>query len=158
MRVYIASDHRGFALKKEIMLYLVSKKYDVEDVGNTMLDVHDNYPEYVAKLSNSLDKETDRGIVLCGSGVGVSIAANRYSHIRCALGFDEKQIERARQDDDVNVLAIASDFASIELSKNLVDTFLTTAFKNEEKYIRRLEKLNEHSHDNCAGCSCHNKG
>jgi len=158
MRVYIASDHRGFALKKEIMLYLVSKKYDVEDVGNTMLDVHDNYPEYVAKLSNSLVKETDRGIVLCGSGVGVSIAANRYSHIRCALGFDEKQIERARQDDDVNVLAIASDFASIELSKNLVDTFLTTAFKNEEKYIRRLEKLNEHSHDNCAGCSCHNKG
>ncbi|MCR4329627.1 MAG: RpiB/LacA/LacB family sugar-phosphate isomerase [Candidatus Roizmanbacteria bacterium] len=154
MRIYIAADHRGFSLKNDLVHYLVSKKYDVKDESNKELDIHDDYPDFVFSLSENMTQVTDRGIVICGSGVGVSISANRYSHIRCALGFDVTQIKDARQDEDVNVLAIASDFASFELSKSLVDIFLTTQFKNEGKYIRRLEKLNEHSHDDCAGCSC----
>lgn len=155
MYIYIAADHRGFSLKSDLLHYLVSKKYVVKDVGNIKHDMHDDYTDFVFSLSENMTSDADRGIVICGSGVGVCVAANRYPHIRCALGFDSQQIMNARQEDNVNVLSLAADFISLEMAKNYTDTFLSAQFKNEEKYIRRLKKLNEYSHGNCSGCSCH---
>lgn len=154
MHIYIASDHRGFTLKKDLAQYLSSMKFVVKDVGNTILNMQDDYPDFVFQLVNRLNSAEDRGIVICGSGVGVSVAANRHEHIRCALGFDTKQITSARQEDDINVLALGADYITLEVAKELTHTFLTTQFKNEEKYIRRITKINEHTHGNCSGCTC----
>ena len=155
MHVYIVADHRGFRLKKELLQYLALKKYIVEDLGNKTHDTQDDFPDFVSKLANTMQSDDDRGIVICGSGVGVCIAANRYPHIRCALGFDTKQIASARQDDAINTLALAADFTSFDMAKQYVDIFLSTQFKNEEKYIRRINKINEHAYGNCSSCTCH---
>lgn len=159
MEVFIAADHRGFKLKQEIIKYLKIKGYKVKDCGNTKLDPNDDYPDFVYELymqmTTSLDGDKARGIVICGSGVGVDIAVNRYKELRCGLCASQQQAKDARAHDNINVLAIAADYTNLEKVKKIVDVFLHTDFSNHPRHIRRLQKVNDYAERcNCTHCTC----
>ena len=148
MRVYIGADHRGFKLKEEIKKYFYENGIEYEDLGAYEFDPKDDYPIYAGrvaeKISNALDNaEEARGILLCGSGVGVDIVANKFDNIRSGLGINAEQVAQARRDDDVNVLAIASDETSEQVAREMVKAFLETEFEPSEKHNRRLDEIEE---------------
>lgn len=143
MTVFIGADHRGFELKNKLIEYLQNKEIRVEDMGNYEYDPHDDFPDYANKVAEAIlqNKKDFLGIVICGSGVGVSVAANRHKGVYCALGFSMDQVEKARQHDHINMLALPADYLSEDQVKNLVDRFLTTEVIHEDKYMRRLQKI-----------------
>ncbi|MEK7078633.1 MAG: RpiB/LacA/LacB family sugar-phosphate isomerase [Patescibacteria group bacterium] len=143
MTIFIAADHRGFELKNKIIEYLHEKNTRIEDLGNYQYDPQDDYPDFARKVSQAVLQNTKEffGIVICGSGVGVSIVANRFPGIRCAIGFKKEQVIHARENDSVNVLALPSDYIDFEITKELIDVFLKTHPKQEEKYTRRIKEL-----------------
>lgn len=143
MPVFISTDHRGFELKNKLVEYLQENNIRVEDLGNYSYEPLDDYVDFVKKVVQAVQQnpQENRGIVICGSGIGVSIAANRYKHIRCGLALSESQVKHARENDHINMLALASDFTELDSAKNYIDLFLRTEPKQEEKYLRRIEKL-----------------
>jgi ribose 5-phosphate isomerase B len=147
MIIYIGSDHGGFELKKKLVEYLQSKNIEVKDVGAYELDPLDGYPDYAAKVASAVadanDADNVRGILACRNGVGMDIVANRFKGVRSALGFDAYQVQKAREDDNVNVLALPADFISFEKAAELVDAFLNAKMKTIEKYHLRLKKIDE---------------
>src|SRR3990167_2156290 len=107
MKIYLGADHRGFQLKEELKQFLETN-YDVEDCGAFEKIESDDYTDFAIKVAEKVSSnEGSRGIVICGSGVGVDITANKFPKIRCGLGINREQIKAARNDDDVNVLALA---------------------------------------------------
>lgn len=145
MKIYIGSDHRGFELKNQLFSWLSDNGYDIYDTTK-IFNKDDDYPLMVESLVGMMKENglnDSRGIVLCGSGVGVDIAANRFEGIRCALGFDESQVKHARDHEDVNVLALAADEIDVELATKLVQIFLETAALNEPRMVRREKQLDE---------------
>lgn len=171
MTIFIGADHRGFKLKEELKAWLSEEGHEVVDCGNTKHDPEDDYPDFgkavaqrviantssviasharggakQSKSGETLRQAQDdnaKGIVLCGSGVGLCIAANRHRGIYCALAFDEKQIYHARRNDHINMISLPSDFVDLEKAKKLVNVFLETELVAKEKYIRRLKKMDE---------------
>jgi len=154
MTIFIAADHRGFELKNKIIDYLHEKNIRVEDMGNYQYDPEDDYPNFAKKVAQAVlqNPKDFLGIVICGSGVGVSIVANRFKGIRCALGFSYNQVKHAKENDHINVLALAADYfkdgneensSGLEQVKKLVDIFINTQPKMEERYLRRLKKIDE---------------
>lgn len=149
--IYIAADHRGFALKEKIKEWLNEWKEEYEDLGNDHLDPGDDYPDFAAAVakrvkewkSERAGEEKAIGIVICGGGVGVDIAANRHQGIRCGLGFSVEQVKAARNDDDINCLAIPADYLSEELVKEIVRAFLETKFSGAERMKRRIKKIDQ---------------
>lgn len=143
MTIFIGADHRGFELKNQLIEYLQEKNIRVEDMGAYEYDRHDDYPDMASRVAQAVSQNSQEflGIVICGSGVGVSIAVNRTKGIRCGLGFSAKQIEDARAHDHINVLGLPSDFISIEAAQELVDAFVTTTPFQKEKYLRRIQKI-----------------
>lgn len=141
--IYLGADHRGFELKEKIGKWLTEHSFEFEDLGALEYDHDDDYFDYAYAVAEKVQKspETNRGIVICGSGVGVDIVANRFDGIRCGLGFAEDQIHAARRDDDINVLAIPADNCDDNLALKLVEKFLETSFAKSDRYQRRLEKL-----------------
>lgn len=144
MTIFIGADHRGFELKNKLIDYLHEKDIRIEDMGNYSLDPKDDYSDYANKVAVAVlqHPESHLGIVICGSGVGVCISANRHKGISCALGFDETQVTHARENDHINVLSLPSDYVDFEKAKTLVEAFLAAKPKLEEKYLRRVRKLN----------------
>jgi len=140
MLLYLAADHRGFNLKEQIKPWLVKEGYQVKDMGNSQFDAGDDYPDFVLKLAREM-KAGDRGILFCGSGIGMAIAANRFPHLRCGLGFNREQVEHGRKNDDINCLSLPADFLSFKEAKDLVRVFLKTEFDKKESHRRRIEKL-----------------
>ncbi len=135
MKITIGSDHRGFELK----LKIIKKFTDIEwlDVGTDSQDRTD-YPIFAKKVCNNiLDGKTGLGILICGSGVGMSIAANRFENIYAALCWDERVAESAKADDNANVLVLPSDFVSDDQAFSIIKTWLSTEFK-EGDYQKRL--------------------
>ena len=152
MTIFIAADHRGFELKNQLIEYLHEKNIRIEDLGNYQLEPEDDYPDYAKKVAQAVQQnlENHLGIIICASGVGVTIVANRYKGIRCGLGFDVEQIKHTRENDHINVLAIASEYPTkldngpgFEKVKNFVDAFLETQPNKQDKYLRRIKKLDE---------------
>ncbi len=145
MTIFIGADHRGFELKNKVIEYLQEKNIRVQDLGNYEYDPEDDNPDYAQKVAEAVlqNPEDFLGIVICGSGVGVSIAANRFKGIRCALGFNEEQITHARQNDHINALALPSEYVDFETTKKFIDTFITTQPALKKKYIRRAKKMDE---------------
>lgn len=143
MTIFIGTDHRGFELKNKLMEYLQEKNIRVEDMGAYEYDAEDDYPDFSMKVAKAVLQKPEEfyGIVICGSGVGVSIAANRFKGIRCVLGFDPEQVKHARENDHVNVLAIASEYADFEEAKAMINAFLEGQQIMKEKYLRRAKKL-----------------
>ncbi|NTU46018.1 RpiB/LacA/LacB family sugar-phosphate isomerase [Candidatus Roizmanbacteria bacterium] len=145
MTIFIGADHRGFALKEELLEYLQSKNIRVEDMGSYEYNATDDYADFARPVAQAvLQNPTDyRGIVICGSGIGVSEVANRFKGIYCALGFDERQVEHGRTHDNINVLALPSDYIDTEKAQRMVDIFIETAANVGEKYDRRQQKLDQ---------------
>lgn len=146
MNIYLAADHGGFNLKQQLLNDL-PKQYTVIDCGNQKLEPEDDYPDFVANLAQKmLNDQLSMGIVICRNGVGVSIAANRFPHLRCGLGFNDEQIRRARRDDNINVLALPADYLNLDQAKSLINLFLETEYSGLERYSRRLAKVNNLDH------------
>lgn len=146
--IYLAADHRGFQLKEKIKQWLVEWGYDHEDLGAFELDPADDYPLYAKKVAESMDELDDRGILICGSGVGVDEVANKFDGIRSGLAISKEQIKSARNDDNINVLALAADFISEDEAREIVKTFLDTEFADEERFNRRLKEIGDIEDDN----------
>jgi RpiB/LacA/LacB family sugar-phosphate isomerase len=140
---FIATDHRGFELKNKLVEYLQEKDIRIEDFGNYKLDPEDDFPDFVQKVAQAVQQSPDDnlGIVICGSGIGVSISVNRFKNIRCGLALNLNQVQHGRENDHTNILAIASDYTDFETAKKYVDTFLTSQPKSAEKYSRRIKKV-----------------
>ncbi len=117
-------------------------------MGAFEYDPADDYPIYAKKVAESMVEPEDRGILVCGSGVGVDEVANKFDGIRSGLAINKEQIFSARNDDDINILALASDFTSEEESKEIVKTFLDTEFADEERFNRRLKEVGEIEEEN----------
>lgn len=143
MPVFIATDHRGFELKNKLVEYLQEKDIRIEDFGNYKFDPEDDFPDFVQKVAQAVQQNPNEnlGIVICGSGIGVSIAVNRFKNIRCGLALNVDQVQHGRENDHTNILAIASDYSDFETAKKYIDTFLSSYPKMAEKYSRRIKKV-----------------
>jgi ribose 5-phosphate isomerase B len=142
MKIYLGADHRGYQLKEKIARFLFEKGYSFEDMGALSFNPDDDYPVFAEKVASMVASEPEnKGILICGSGVGVSIVANKFDNIRAGLGISEKQVESSRKDDDINILALAADFTNETEALKMVLAFLETRFSGEEKHKRRLEDI-----------------
>lgn len=145
MIIYFGSDHRGFELKEFLKEAVQGQGYEMYDLGNTVYDEKDDYPDFAAAVAKkvSLDPEGSRGILLCGSGAGVDVVANKFPNVRSTLALSTDQVFDARHDDDINVLSFAADFTAKPDAQKMVQLFLTTPFGNEERHQKRLDKISE---------------
>lgn len=142
MRVSIGSDHAGYNLKKKIIDFLTEKGYEITDEGTDSPDKSVDYPDFAKKVSfDVVNKKADRGIIICASGVGASVAANKIKGIRAGLCHDTYSAHQGVEHDDMNVLCMGSKIIGEELAKEIVISFLNARFSNEERYIRRLKKV-----------------
>lgn len=141
MRVVIGSDHAGYQLKEILLDYLHKNGYEVIDIGTHNTDPVD-YPDFADSLGKSiLEGRADRGVLICGSGVGASVAANKIPGIRAGLCHDTYSAHQGVEHDDINVLVIGARVIGPELARELVTTFLGARFTKEARHLRRLEKL-----------------
>lgn len=141
--IYLGADHRGYNLKETLVAYLKELNYEFNDLGALELNPDDDYPDFTLAVAQKVAEspEENRGILICGSGVGVDIAANKIKGIRSALCFDEAQARASRNDDNTNVLSLSSDFTTEEKAKEIVKTWLQTPYAKLEKYERRINKI-----------------
>ena len=138
--IFISCDHGGFYLKEQIVGYLLKRSFKIIDLG-TSNPLSVDYPDYSKILVDKMKKNFDYiGILLCGTGIGMSIAANRYSHIRAALCSDEDMARLSRQHNDANVLVIGGRTTSLNLAKKIIDVFVSTKFE-KGRHTKRLKKI-----------------
>ena len=141
MKIAIACDHGALDLKKTIMAHLEKNGHTVVNFGTDTLDSCD-YPDFVAPAARAVAAgECDRGIVLCSTGIGVSIAANKIKGIRCALLSDLMSARLTRDHNDTNMMAMGAFIVGEALAKEIVDTWLNTAFSQGERHARRIAKI-----------------
>ena len=141
MRIAIGADHAGFDLKQIIAAYLRHRGHEVIDVGTDSDDPVD-YPDYAEAVSKVLiDGRAERGLLICGSGVGTSVSANKIPGIRAGLCHNTYSARQGVEHDDMNVLVLGARVIGIELARELVDNFLGAKFTGEERHRRRLEKI-----------------
>jgi RpiB/LacA/LacB family sugar-phosphate isomerase len=140
MKIAIATDHNGSELKKEIIKFLKNRNVDIVDLSPSNSPV-DDYPDYAFTLCKSIvKKEEDLGILMCGTGIGMSIAANKVKGIRCAHVTNTNDAFLARQHNNANVLAVGSKLPLNEILK-IIDIFVNTGFSNEDRHVRRIKKI-----------------
>ena len=146
--LYIGADHRGFKLKADLESFLKRRKFAYVDVGNKKLSGEDDYPDYSKKVAAAVSRDPAKnmGIVLCGSGQGVCVVANKFTNVRAVVAWNEQIAQVSRHDDDANVLCLPADYVSPELAEHVVAKFLGTKFSFEEKHIRRLEEISDIEH------------
>ena len=141
MRVAIGSDHAGFELKEYLKQYVADAGHSVLDLGTDSTESVD-YPDFAAAVGRAVvGKRADRGIIVCGSGAGGAIAANKLDGIRCAQANDTYTAHQAVEHDDVNVIALAARVTGVAVVEEIVDAYLGAVFINEGKYLRRLNKV-----------------
>lgn len=144
MKVYIGADHRGFVLKEKLYHRLVGTGFEVENLGNDRLDPQDDYVDFAHKVAKAVASDWGSvGIILCGSGVGVDMVANKIEGIRSALVFDVTRAKQSREHEDANVLSLPADVLDEEKGWDIVQAFLAARFSGEERHVRRLQKLKE---------------
>ncbi len=145
MKVYLGADHAGFELKTQLSEHLVHQGIEVVDCGAKSLDDDDDYPQYAYYVATKIlgGDDDDRGILICGSGQGMCMAANRVNGVRAALAWGPESAEVSREDDDSNVLVIPSRFVDSMTAIDMVDHWLAAKFKADPKYKRRLDELEQ---------------
>lgn len=145
MKVFFAADHRGWELKAYLIAKLSEGNYEIEDAGAFAYNEDDDYPDFGEKAAQGVaaDPLNNRGIFICGSGVGMAIAANKIAGVRCSLIHDENMLRAARRDDDLNALALGADFIAKEEALRLVMIFLREPFSGSPRYERRIEKIKD---------------
>jgi ribose 5-phosphate isomerase B len=150
MKVVIASDHGGFEYKTLLLEVIRKQGFDITDLG-TFSNEPSDYPDHAKAVANKIqNKEADRGILICGSGVGVSVAANKFKGIRAGVCHDVYSAHQCVEHDDVNVLCIGQRVIGIELAKEIVSAFLKAKFSGEERHKRRLDKIKDIENRNMA--------
>jgi ribose 5-phosphate isomerase B len=143
-KICIASDHHGVKMKKKIISYLTKKGYEVKDLGPEDEGAVD-YPVYAFKVAKAIQNgEYDHGILICFSGIGMSIACNRIKKVRCARVLSVDDVKCTRIDNDANVIALSSK-TPIYTVYDMVDTFLNTPFSTEERHARRVALIDENN-------------
>lgn len=146
MKIYIDSDHNGFDLKHKLVEYLQRSGYNVVDVGSGGFDPDDDFPYAAARVVQNMRESglsTSRGVLICGSGQGVCIAANRFKGIRASLCWDNREARAARNDDDSNVLCLPARMIDEEKAKAISHVWLETAFAGAPRFKRRIAQLDE---------------
>ncbi|MCL5016221.1 MAG: RpiB/LacA/LacB family sugar-phosphate isomerase [Patescibacteria group bacterium] len=143
MIIYLGADHRGFGLKEGIKNYLKQSGYQVSDLGAATLVQDDDYTDYAAATAKKVGSDFlgSRGILICGSGVGMDVTANRFPLIRSVLAFSPDQAMASRTDDDTNILSLPADYLDLETAKKIVSVWLQTDFDEKEGHKRRLDKI-----------------
>lgn len=142
--VYIGADHRGYKLKKEMKRWLEEWGEEVVDLGNSKYDTDDDYADYAIAVAEKVAIERAKGILICASGVGMAVAANKVKGVRAGLCTNRKMARMAREDDDINILCLGADLVSMEKNKLIARAFLKTVFSSSEKHIRRIQKIKKY--------------
>jgi len=141
-KIFIAADHRGYGLKDHLKHYLSEKGYFVTDCGNTNNDPQDDYPDFAHKVAEEVQKDKDSlGVVICGTGIGVSITANKHRGIRSAVAHSKEEIASAREHNMINVLAISANNTDSKKAEEFMDTFLDSGRSDDERHMRRVQKI-----------------
>lgn len=147
IKIGIASDHRGYILKEQIIDRLMNQ-YDITDCGTTSEESVD-YPDYAFKLGNLVaDKDVDFGIAICGTGIGISIACNKVKGVRCAKVDTKEEAIATRVDNDSNIIAFGEKMP-LETAVELITIFIETKASEEEKHVRRRQKIKEYEEEQC---------
>ncbi len=143
MKIAIGADHAGFDLKQALVKHLGEKGFQVQDVGAPDAQPSD-YPIYAEKVAQAVaSRQADRGILVCGNGIGMSIVANKVPGVRAALVFTEKMAEQTRSHNDSNVLSLAGRDLPMETNLKLTDIWLNTPFSNVDRHVRRVEEIRD---------------
>lgn len=145
MVIYLGTDHRGFEIKEHLKNALTRRGYPVVDLGAAAYDESDDYTDIAATLAKKVgeNRETSKGILLCGSGVGVAVVANKFPSVRAALVGSPDQAFDSRNDDDANVLALGTNYLDAEMAEKIAVTWLATPFSKEPRFARRLQELTQ---------------
>jgi ribose 5-phosphate isomerase B len=142
MRIGIATDHAGFGLKEELIAHLRQDGHEVVDVGPYSLNPGDDYPDFVIPLAKAVVAgNVERGVAVCGSGVGASVCANKISGVRAGLVHDHFSARQGVEDDDMNIICMGGRVVGAAVARDLIDTFLATKFSGAERHLRRLRKV-----------------
>jgi ribose 5-phosphate isomerase B len=144
MRVMLASDHAGLRLKEKVKKYLARKKIEYEDLGTKSFKSVD-YPDYALKVAEKVAKNKNtRGILICGTGTGMTIAANKVKGIRAVAAYDAYSAKMSRIDNDTNVLGLRGRFFPFEKMKKIITVWLDTPFSGEKRHKRRINKIRDY--------------
>lgn len=146
MKIYIGSDHNGFAYKQQLVELLKKVGHEVIDEGDSVNNPDDDFPEFAGKTVTALLADPDpaaRAILICGSGQGMCMAANRFKGIRAALCWNEEEAKASRNDDDSNVLCLSSRYISLHETENIINVWLNTAFAGAPRFVRRNQALDQ---------------
>lgn len=146
MKIYIGADHNGYGVKQEISNFLQRAGYSVVDEGNEHMVQEDDFPQFASQVAMALLGDGDpaaRGILICGSGQGMCIAANRFKGIRASLCWSLEEARASRNDDDSNVLCLPSRYLNMADAKSIVMTWLNTPFAGAPRFTRRIQQLDQ---------------
>jgi ribose 5-phosphate isomerase B len=142
MKISIGADHAGYEMKRELIPLVEKLGHSVHDVGTFEPDNPDDYPDYAALVAEEVRSgQAERGILVCGSGAGVSVAANKFKGIRAGLSNDHYSAHQGVEHDDMNVLVLAARVIGSMMAQEAVEAFLNAKFSNEERHVRRLNKV-----------------
>ena len=142
MRIALGADHAGFELRDKIARVLADLGHDVEDMGAHTYDPQDDYPDFARLVATAVaDGSVERGVLVCGSGVGASVAANKVVGVRAAMCHDTYSAHQGVEHDDMNVLCMGARVIGEELAREVVTSFLGAAFSGEERHVRRVAKI-----------------
>ena len=146
MKIYLGADHNGFLLKQQIAEYLLRNNYGIVDEGDTQLDPNDDFPQFAARVVAAIKSSDDpdpRGILICGSGQGMCMAANRYRGIRASLVWNEDEARMSRNDDDANILCLPAKVVKESDVERIVRVWLTTGFAGASRFKRRIKEMDD---------------
>lgn len=144
MNIYIGADHKGYELKNQVREHLEHAGVNVIDKGAMTLEPGDDYPKYAFAVTGAmLGDEGSMGILVCGSGQGMAMAANKVGGIRAAVVWSPAEARASRHDDDANVLVLPAHMIDVEMALEVVDQFVDTKFSGEERHKRRLDQIEE---------------
>lgn len=142
MKIGIAADHGGFELKEHLRQMLTQQGFDIKDFGAYTYDSKDDFPDFVVPLAQAVGTgEVERGIAVCGSGVGASIAVNKVKGVRAALITETYSARQGVEHDDMNMICLGGRVIGIELVKELIQAFLSAKYEGEERHLRRMKKV-----------------
>lgn len=144
--IYLGADHKGFALKEKLKSWLIEWDYEYEDLGAFEYNKDDDYPDSSRAVAEKVafrqaQGQNAKGVLICGSGIGVAIAANKIKGIMAGTAINAKQIHDSVSDEDLNILAISADYTSETEAQEIIKTFLETKFSFASRHIRRVDKI-----------------
>jgi ribose 5-phosphate isomerase B len=146
MKIYLGADHNGFELKTELAGFLYEHGYEIVDEGDRALKPDDDFPQFASRVVAAMKASEDddaRGILICGSGQGMCMAANRHKGIRASLCWDEAEARASHNDDDSNVLCLPARYMNVDDAKTVAKVWLNTAFAGAARFKRRINELDE---------------